>query len=121
MKKILLLSILATMFIASDSFGQSVNWANWAPLEGNDGIDAEYRMGNYTSYDGQLHTNLQIKVYNTRHKKVMVDFKKVTFSNGDTDGGYLLGANQDSYTFEFRTKGSADSFTTHWTVEYYER
>lgn len=120
MKKLLFLSTLVTIIFATDSLAQT-KWVNWAPLESNNGIELEYRFGLNTSYNGDQNTELQIKVYNTRHKEVMVNFKEIMFSNGDREwGGYLLSAKQDSYTFTFRTKGITDGFTTNWTVEYYD-
>ncbi|SDL70422.1 hypothetical protein SAMN04488034_10976 [Salinimicrobium catena] len=121
MKKRNTLLVTVLFFItAATSFAQT-NWNNWAPLDSKDGIDLQYRFGWYESYDGQKNTELQIKAYNTRNKKVMVNFDKIRFSNGTTDyGGNLLYAHQDSYTFTFRTKGSVDRFTGDWTVEYYE-
>jgi hypothetical protein len=120
MKKIFILTTLITIVFTTNTIAQNIKWKNWASLEKSDGIELEYRFGHYTSYEGKQKTELQIKAYNTRNKKVMVNFKSVTFSTGKKDyGGHLFYPSENSYTFTFRTDGTATDFDTNWTVEYY--
>lgn len=119
MKKLIQLTVFMFLLFSLNSFSQT-KWANWAPLDNNNGIKLEYRFGYYKSYNGQQNTELQIKAYNTRNKKVMVNFKSLLFSTGVKDyGGHLFYANEDSYTFTFRSKGVTDRFEYNWSVEYY--
>ncbi len=121
MKKIIFFTIVASLLFIANSNAQNINWANWAYLDSYDGIKLEYRFGYYNDYQGYAQTELQIKAYNTRNKKVMVNFKSIMFSTGKKDyGGYLFYASEDTYTFKFRTEGTADRFEYNWSVEYYE-
>lgn len=121
MKRFLFFTVIISFLFATNSFAQEINWANWAPLESKDGIDLQYRFGYYINYEGREKTELQIKAYNTRNKMVMVNFDRVLFSTGKkTYGGHLFDANEDSYTFTFRTDGTADKFETEWKVDYYK-
>ncbi|MEI7525762.1 MAG: hypothetical protein WCJ95_15580 [Mariniphaga sp.] len=62
MKKIILLSVLSAAFLLIVSFqSSSEEWGNWSRITNYNGIEFRVKKGDYNSYAGKYHWELQFR------------------------------------------------------------